>query len=74
MKLIAAVACPRCPSDSADWAEVTAIVVNEYTDDMSAMTVGSMFRCHVCSLRWIVIRHEADHIPDDDYWTGTEFE
>lgn len=74
MRYLAAVTCPRCPSDSADWVPVTAMVANEHTNDVSVMTVGAMFRCHVCSLRWIAIRHEPDYIPDNDYWTGDEFE
>ncbi len=69
---LAAVQCPRCPSDAADWAPLFGMgVIN---GELVREVVGDLFRCQVCGLRWIATS-EGDYIPDEDYyWTGREFD
>lgn len=64
---LAAVNCPRCPSDSADWAPMWGIDTST-TGQAHKVLKGDLFRCRVCSVRWMAPRDQAPYIPDDDYW------
>jgi len=63
----AAIDCPRCPSDSA-WAKP----LNVMGEDSRPVLGGTLFKCKVCSVRWIEpLGHPAYIVPDD--YAGPEF-
>jgi hypothetical protein len=70
VQYLAAAQCPRCPSDTADFVFVEGI----HPVTLTVVTVGGLYRCRVCSLRWIEPVGGARLIPDDFYWSGHEFD
>lgn len=65
----AAVRCPRCPSDSADWQPMFGMDPENHE---RVVLVGNIYRCMVCSVKWIESSGEPAYIPDPDYWDGND--
>ncbi len=58
--MIAAVQCPRCPSDAASWRPLTGI---SEEPPWREVMYGDIYTCKVCSYEWYYTKKQGDYFP-----------